>query len=89
VFADHDGHPFPTLWAAGANVTVNSDDPPFFGTSLTDELRHAERLAGLGRSDLALLQRRATGSSFLPDAAAAAIVAEVEAWDTAVDGRGG
>lgn len=82
VFDDHARHPFPLLWAAGANVTVNSDDPPFFGTSLTDELRHAERLAGLTRSDLALLQRRAVGSSFLSDVDAAVIVAEIEAWDT-------
>lgn len=81
--ADHASHPFPTLWAAGANVTVNSDDPPFFGTTLLDELRHAERLAGLSRRDLALLQRRAIGASFLPDDRAVALVAEVDAWATA------
>ena len=79
--ADHDAHPFPHLWAAGANVTVNSDDPPFFGTTLTEELRHAERLARLERADLALLQRRAVAASFLPEAAVAALRAEIDAWD--------
>lgn len=77
---DHASHPFLRLWAAGANVTVNSDDPPFFGTTLTEELRHAERLAGLGRADLALLQRRAVDASFLPEDDAGALRAEIEAW---------
>jgi adenosine deaminase len=76
----HDAHPFPTLWAAGANVTINSDDPPFFGTTLLDELRHAERLAGLERADLALLQRRAVAASFLPTDAARELRADVDAW---------
>ena len=80
VVADHAAHPFPRLWAAGANVTVNSDDPPFFGTTLTEELRHAERLAGLGRADLALLQRRAVDASFLPEDVASAIRADIDAW---------
>lgn len=80
IVADHASHPFPTLWSAGAQVTVNSDDPPFFATTLTDELRHAERLAGLGRGDLALLQRRAAQASFLDEEAAAAIVADIDAW---------
>lgn len=79
-YPDHASHPFPLLWSAGANITVNSDDPPFFGTTLTEELRHAERLAGLERADLALLQRRAVAASFLPDAEAAAIRADVDAW---------
>jgi aminodeoxyfutalosine deaminase len=80
VFDDHDAHPFEALWAAGAQVTVSSDDPPFFATTLTDELRHAERLARLSRTDLALLQRRAVDASFLPATDAARLTAEVNAW---------
>lgn len=30
-------HPFPKLLAAGLNVTMNSDDPPMFSTTLNDE----------------------------------------------------
>ena len=80
IYPDHASHPFATLFAAGANVTINSDDPPFFGTTLTDELRHAERLANLARGDLALLQRRAIDASFLPAPAAAHLHADVEVW---------
>ncbi len=34
-------------------MTISSDDPPFFPTTLTDELRHVVRIAGLTRDDLA------------------------------------
>ena len=50
------------FWRAGANMTISSDDPPFFGTTLTDELRHLVRIAELTRDDLAELQRRARAS---------------------------
>lgn len=83
-FPDHASHPVATLWAAGANITVNSDDPPFFGTTLLDELRHAERLAGLDRGDLALLQRRAIAASFLPPDVAARLLGQVDAWEASV-----
>ena len=78
--ADHAAHPFGRLWAAGANVTISSDDPPFFGTTLTEELRHAERLADLDRAALALLQHRAVDASFLPDGLAATIRGEIQSW---------
>lgn len=80
VCADHDQHSFPTLWAAGANVTINSDDPPFFGTTLTEELRHAERMAGLSRGDLAVLQRRAVASSHLDPQTRYELVTEIDDW---------
>jgi adenosine deaminase len=80
VFDDHTAHPLPTLWAAGAQVTISSDDPPFFATTLLDELRHAERLAGLTRADLALLQRRAFSVAFLSEQQRAALLADLDAW---------
>lgn len=78
-----EAHPLPRLLEAGVAVTVNSDDPPFFATTLTDELRHARRLAGLGPGELADLQRRAAAASFLPVPDVQAIVGEVDAWEAA------
>lgn len=75
-----DAHPLPELWAAGANVTINSDDPPFFSTTLTAELDHARRLCGLERRDLAELQRRAIRASFAPEALRRDILARIDAW---------
>jgi aminodeoxyfutalosine deaminase len=82
IVPDLDAHPFPRMWAAGLLVTVNSDDPPFFSTTLTDELAHAARLAGLERADVAELQRRAARAAFLPSARRDALVTAIDAWET-------
>jgi adenosine deaminase len=37
VAPDLDAHPLPRLLAEGLYVTINSDDPPMFNTTLTDE----------------------------------------------------
>jgi adenosine deaminase len=50
-------HPQPTLLDAGLLVTLNSDDPPMFGTDLTNEYRVAYGL-GLTAADLADLARK-------------------------------
>jgi adenosine deaminase len=44
IFESLEDHPFPELWRAGVNVTVNSDDPPFFTTTLAQELSRAPTL---------------------------------------------
>jgi aminodeoxyfutalosine deaminase len=80
---DLDRHPIRELWEAGVQVTVNSDDPPFFATTLTDELAQVRRLLGLSRGDLAELQRRAARSTFAPPTRQAALVAELDAWEAA------
>ena len=72
-----DAHPFGALWAAGAYVTVNSDDPALFATSLTEELGHAVRTARLSRDDTIELQRRAALAAFLPPNERTRLVAAV------------
>ncbi len=68
-----EAHPVSAFWRAGATMTISSDDPPFFRTTLVDELRHVVRLAGLTRDDLAELQRRAARHSFASEPAKAAL----------------
>ncbi|TMD66139.1 MAG: adenosine deaminase [Chloroflexi bacterium] len=38
VYADISSHPLPLLYAAGIPITINSDDPPLFNTSLNHEV---------------------------------------------------
>ena len=52
-FASLEAHPMTEFWRRGVEMTISSDDPPFFGTTLNDELRHLVRIAGLERDDLA------------------------------------
>jgi adenosine deaminase len=75
-----DAHPVAALWRAGVAITISSDDPPFFRTTLTDELRHVVRLAGLTREDLATLQRTAARHSFAAPQLRATVLAEIDAW---------
>lgn len=82
-FPSLEAHPMVPFWRAGVNMTISSDDPPFFGTTLTDELRHLVRLGGLSRDDLATLQRRAADASFAEAATRTALRAEIDAWASA------
>ncbi|MEX0868780.1 MAG: adenosine deaminase [Nitriliruptoraceae bacterium] len=80
VVDDLAAHPLPALLAAGVAVTINSDDPPFFATTLTDELAHAATLANLTRDDLADLQRTAIDASYAGSDVRARVHGEIDAW---------
>ena len=58
-------HPLPKFLEQGLVVTLNSDDPAMFGTSLQGEFMQAARCFGLSRSTLAGLCRNAVDASFL------------------------
>ena len=81
IFPTLEEHPFPMLWSAGANVTVNSDDPPFFSTSLTEDLGHAVTLASLSESDVAELQRRAARSAFVESEERDRLIKAIDRWE--------
>jgi aminodeoxyfutalosine deaminase len=73
-----EAHPLRRLLDAGLVVTLNSDDPPMFGTSLREECLRAARVLGLSPAELADLARAGIASSFLPDADRAALLAQVD-----------
>ncbi len=54
-------------YAAGIVVTVNSDDPPMFGTTLNHEYAVAARLLDLDEAGLKGLAQNAIDASFAPD----------------------
>ena len=58
-------HPFPGLWAAGCKVTLNSDDPPYFWTSLKREYEIAREHFGLDDKALTALTRTAIEAAFV------------------------
>ncbi|MEU1887281.1 adenosine deaminase [Micromonospora rifamycinica] len=73
-------HPLRHLVDAGVRVTINSDDPPMFGTTLNDEYAVAARLLDAGPDQLAALAREAVSASFLDPAGQARIIAEIDAF---------
>ena len=81
-------HPLPRMLAEGLFVTLNSDDPPMFGTTLTDEYRRAASVLGLSRAQLAGLAANGVRASFLDAGAKQALLAEIDAVATDVDAVG-
>ncbi|MGC1211834.1 MAG: adenosine deaminase [Micromonospora sp.] len=73
-------HPLRQLVEAGLLVTINSDDPPMFGTTLNDEYAVAARLLGVGPDGLAGLARNAVTASFLEPGEKTRISAEIDAY---------
>jgi adenosine deaminase len=59
-------HPLPRLLDAGLFVTINSDDPPMFNTTLSDEYLGIARAFHLGAADIEQLVLNAVRASLLP-----------------------
>ncbi|MDH6236749.1 adenosine deaminase [Cryobacterium sp. CG_9.6] len=76
-------HPLPAMLARGLAVTVNSDDPAYFGGYLDDNFIALTRTLGFGAGELATLARNAVRASFLKADAQAPLLAQIEDWLTA------
>jgi adenosine deaminase len=59
-------HPLPRLLAEGLYVTLNSDDPPMFNTTLTDEYLRAAETFGLDGAAVEALALNAVNATLLP-----------------------
>lgn len=65
VYKDRASHPFKALHQAGVRVTLNSDDPPFFGTSLGAEYENARTIDRLTKKQLKAITARAIEAAFV------------------------
>ncbi len=74
-FADH---PLRRYFDAGLLVTLNSDDPAFFGSDLANEYLLAHTVHGFTREELRTLAANSMRASFLPESAK-------QAWLTRID----
>ena len=73
------GHPLRRMTEAGLFVTLNSDDPPMFGTSLSNEYLVAGRDLGFSPAGLAGLAANGVRASFLDEPTKEALLAEIAA----------
>jgi adenosine deaminase/aminodeoxyfutalosine deaminase len=71
-------HPLRRYFDQGLLVSLNSDDPAFFGSDLANEYLLAHTLQGFTREELRLLAANSIRSSFLP-------ATEKSAWLTQID----
>lgn len=77
-----DEHPLKQFTEAGVIVTINSDDPPMFGTDLNNEYAVAARLLDLDERGLADLAKNAVDVSFLDEPGKARIRSEIDTYTT-------
>ena len=66
---DHASHPLPRLQAEGLAVSLASDDPPLFGTTLEQEYRRCVAAFGWSADEVVVMAGRAVEHSFLPASA--------------------
>ncbi|MEV6652807.1 adenosine deaminase [Streptomyces sp. NPDC051219] len=79
---DLNAHPVKEMVEAGVLVTINSDDPPMFGTDLNNEYAVAARLLGLDERGLAQLAKNAVEASFMDPAGKAKLSEEIDTYTT-------
>jgi aminodeoxyfutalosine deaminase len=78
-------HPLRRLLDAGVPVTLSSDDPPMFGTTVTNEYIVAGSLLGLSTTELAEVARNGVRAAFLDEPAKRALLSDIDAYVTAED----
>jgi adenosine deaminase len=83
VVRSYEEHPLPILVASGVPVSINSDDPPMFSTTLNREYELAADLLGLDARGVAGLAKNAVDQSFMPEPAKAALKTKIDAGDGA------
>ncbi len=67
VFPDFASHPLRALHEAGVRVTLNSDDPPFFHTSLAQEYDIASAAMGFSDDEINGMTRTAIEAAFVDE----------------------
>lgn len=74
-------HPFSELEQAGVIVTINSDDPSIFGTTLCDEYLALAKEFDYSNKDLARFARNSFEASFVPNRVKKTALQKIVLWE--------
>ena len=78
-------HPLPQMLARGLNVSVNSDDPAYFGGYVDDNFQLLQSTFDLSVDQLQELAVNSVEASFAPPARRAELLDEISSWRSAQD----
>jgi len=78
VVHDLSGHPLRHMMEKDLLVTLNSDDPAYFGGYVNDNFRAVQRALNLSRAELVAVARNSFVASMMPDAEKARALAEFD-----------
>jgi adenosine deaminase len=73
-------YPLRRMLERGLVVTINSDDPAYFGGYVDENVRQLTEVLGLSLDELTTLARNGVEAAFVDDARRAELAAEVAAW---------
>lgn len=77
VYPDMSQHPLKRMLEAGLRVTVNSDDPPYFGGYVNENFTAVQQALDLSRGELIQLARNSFTSAFISDAEQQKLLSEL------------
>ena len=78
VYPDISQHPFDRLRRAGVKVTLNSDDPPHFGTSVGREYQMAADAWGYNAAELTGFTRTSIEAAFIDEPTRAFLLGQLD-----------
>lgn len=73
-------HPLPAMLVAGLNVTLNSDDPAYFGGYVNDNYIQCRQMFGLTAEAMVALARNSLTAAFAPPAETSRYLARLDAF---------
>ena len=79
VFQKWASHPIDVLRRAGCKVTVSTDDPPFFHTTMRDEYRNLANTFGWDHDVFTQIARTSAEAAFCDEATRTDIISQLEA----------
>jgi len=77
VFPDYASHPLRRFADAGVRVTLNSDDPPFFHTTLAQEYETASKVLGFSDAEIDAMTRTAIEAAFVDETTRQALLSRL------------
>ena len=80
VFPSMDRHNLKRLLAAGLVVTINSDDPAYFGGYVADNYISAQKALDLSREELHRIAANSFAASFLPESTQQGFIDELDRY---------
>ncbi len=80
VYREMREHPLRRMLESGLMVTVNSDDPAYFGGYVNENYLAVHEALGLSKDQLAEIARNSFEAAFLDEARKASLMAEVDAY---------
>ena len=80
-------HPLPTMIEAGLTVSINSDDPAYFGGYIGDNYRGVQQALGFDDGTIVTLAQNSITSSFLDETRKGVLLDELKVFSAGDEGK--